>query len=44
MISFCALVILGSSGCVTQRTVTKGGQVVSKKYVIHRPIRDAIQN
>lgn len=32
------------SGCLTQRTVTEGGQTVSQQYVIKRPIKDAIEN
>ncbi|MEO8617659.1 MAG: hypothetical protein ABI600_21200 [Luteolibacter sp.] len=38
LILLCALLALSSSGCVTRRTVTQGGEVVSKKYVIHRPL------
>ncbi len=30
------------SGCVTQRTVTQNGRVVSEGPVIKRPVRDAI--
>lgn len=32
------------AGCLTQRTVTEGGQTVSQKYVIKRPLKEAIEN
>ncbi len=44
LISLAAFVALCSSGCLMQRTVTEGGQTVSKKYVVERPIRDAIRD
>jgi hypothetical protein len=35
------LAVLGSGGCVMKRTVTEGGAVVSEKYIVKRPLRDA---
>jgi hypothetical protein len=35
--------VLGTSGCLTQRTVTQNGHVVSQDYIVNRPIRDAIR-
>lgn len=35
--------VLGTSGCLTQRTVTQNGHVVSQDYIVDRPIRDAIR-
>lgn len=32
------------SGCLSQRTVTSNGEVISQDYVIKRPIKDAIEN
>lgn len=32
------------TGCLTQRTVSEGGHTVSQKYVIKRPIKEAVQN
>ena len=32
------------SGCLTKRTVTEGGRTVSQKYVIKRPVKEAVQN
>ena len=40
---FCGFTALGSSGCVMKRTVTEGGQVVSQKYIVERPLRDAMK-
>ena len=31
-----------SSGCLVRRTVTKGGSVVADRYVVKRPIKDAV--
>ena len=39
----CGLTLLCSSGCVMKRTVTNGGSVVSEKYIVKRPIKDAVQ-
>jgi len=36
-------IVAGLSGCVTQRTVSENGHVVSQDYVVERPIRDAIR-
>jgi len=36
--------IAATSGCVTKRTVTQGGQTVESGYVVKRPIKEAIQN
>lgn len=38
------LVALATSGCVTKRTVTKGGQTVEEKYVVKRPVKKFINN
>ena len=32
------------TGCLTQRTVTEGGQTVKQEYVIKRPLKEAIEN
>ncbi|HWB05304.1 MAG TPA: hypothetical protein VG796_19885 [Verrucomicrobiales bacterium] len=37
----CGLLVFGP-GCVTKRTVSEGGSVVSENYVVKRPIRDAL--
>jgi hypothetical protein len=37
------ILALGSSSCLTQRTVSQNGHVVSQDYVVDRPIRDAIR-
>lgn len=43
-LSLASLILaLGSSSCLTQRTVTQNGHVVSQDYVVDRPIRDAIR-
>ena len=39
----CVLSLLCSTGCVMKRTVTDGGSVVSEKYIVKRPIKDAIE-
>ena len=39
----CGLTLLFSTGCVMKRTVTDGGSVVSEKYIVKRPIKDAIE-
>jgi hypothetical protein len=39
-----AAMAVTSSGCLTQRTVTRGGHVVSQDYVFKRPMKEAIQN
>jgi hypothetical protein len=36
--------VLSLSGCLTQRTVSEGGHTVSQKYVIKRPIKEAVQD
>lgn len=38
-----SLVVL-SSGCLTQQTVTSNGEVISQDYVIKRPLKDVIEN
>ena len=38
------LVALATTGCVTKRTVTKGGQPVEEKYVVKRPVKNFINN
>lgn len=35
---------LGSSGCVTKRTVTERGHTVEEKYVVKRPVKKFINN
>ena len=30
------------SGCLVRRTVTKGGSVVTDRYVVKRPVKDAV--
>jgi hypothetical protein len=32
------------SSCLTQRTVSEGDHTVSQKYVIKRPLKEAVQN
>lgn len=32
------------TGCLTRRTVTDGGRVIEKEYVIKRPLKEIIQN
>jgi hypothetical protein len=39
-----AALTLPMSGCLTQRTVSEGGQTVSEEYIIKRPIKEAIKN
>jgi hypothetical protein len=38
------VVILPLSGCVTQRTVTRGGQTVEQGLVVKRPLKEAVEN
>lgn len=38
-----AVLLLSSSGCVTKRTVTEGGQVTQENYVVKRPVKKALQ-
>lgn len=42
LILLCGLTVIGSSGCVMKRTVTEGGGVVSEKYVVKRPLKEAL--
>ena len=37
-------VAVGLPSCLTQRTVSEGGQTVSQGYVVKRPIKEAIEN
>jgi len=40
-----AMIVLTSlSGCLTKRTVTRGGQTVSEGYHIKRPLKEAVEN
>jgi hypothetical protein len=39
-----AVLVLGTSGCVTKRTTTQRGQVVDEKYVVKRPVKNALEN
>jgi hypothetical protein len=32
------------SGCLTQRTVSQGGQTVSRELVIKRPLKEIVRN
>ena len=43
LIFLSGLTLICSSGCVMKRTVTDGGSVVSEKYIVKRPLRDAVQ-
>lgn len=44
-LSFVALICITIlPGCLTQRTVTQGGQTVSQNYVIKRPLKEVVQN
>jgi len=36
--------VLSLPGCITQRTVTKGGQTVEQGWVVKRPLKEAVQN
>lgn len=41
----CLLVAAASmllTGCLVRRTVTKGGEVVTDRYVVKRPLKDAV--
>lgn len=40
----CILTALSTAGCVTRRTVTVNGETQSEKYVVKRPIRDALKD
>lgn len=40
----CAAVALSFTGCLTKRTVTEGGQVVSQNFYVKRPVRDAMKS
>jgi hypothetical protein len=37
-------VVVFSSGCLMQQTVTENGEVTSSNYVIKRPIKELIEN
>jgi hypothetical protein len=39
-----ATLTLPVTGCLTQRTITEGGQTVKQEYVIKRPLKEAVQN
>jgi hypothetical protein len=39
-----AIVLTSLSGCLTKRTVTRGGQTVSEGYHIKRPLKKAVEN
>ena len=39
-----SMMVLGLSSCLTQRTVSQGGQVQSEQYIIKRPVKDLLQN
>jgi hypothetical protein len=41
---FTAAFFLPSSGGVTQRAVSEGGQKVSQDGIIKRPLKEAVQN
>jgi len=38
------MVILPLSGCITERTVTQGGQTVEQGLVVKRPLKEALEN
>jgi hypothetical protein len=40
----CGAVALSSTGCLTKRTVSEGGQVVSENFYVKRPVRDAMNS
>ncbi len=42
--SLAAGLVLLSSGCLTHRTVTKGGQTVSSGYVVKKPFEKPSYN
>ena len=45
LFSTCVLVTAAAvllSGCLVRRTVTKGGSVVTDRYVVKRPVKDAV--
>ena len=35
---------LSLPGCITERTVTKGGQTVEQGLVVKRPLKEAVEN
>lgn len=37
----CGAIALTSTGCITKRTVTEGGHVVSSEFYVKRPFRDS---
>lgn len=39
-----ATLTLSVTGCLTQRTITEGGQTVKQGYVIKRPLKEAVRN
>ena len=39
-----SLMALGLSSCLTQRTVSQGGQVQSEQYIIKRPVKELLEN
>ncbi len=44
LVALCGAAALTSSGCLMQRTVKEGGQVISQEYVVETPIIDALKN
>lgn len=43
LVALGAVTVLSSSGCLVQRTVKEGGQVVSQEYVVETPIINAFE-
>jgi len=39
-----AVLAVSLSGCLTHRTVTRGGKTVKSGYVMKRPFKEAVQN
>jgi hypothetical protein len=39
-----AILLTSLSGCLTKRTVTRGGKTVSEGYHLKRPFKEASQN
>lgn len=42
--AICALLVLPLTGCLTQRTVSSGGQTSSQKIIVKRPVKSLMDN
>lgn len=42
--AFAVVLAVSLSGCLTHRTVTRGGKTVKSGYVVKRPLKEAVQN